>query len=89
VLVSINRIIAGKTSLHRRVRREFVMALVVISAVLIYRTIEPSPGNEGQPKPLTQDDVWSGPAIPGNLATAPQIGAFPIPGIRYLPDKDP
>jgi len=33
----LDRVIQGETALHRRVRREFVVALTIVSAVAIYR----------------------------------------------------
>lgn len=88
-LETIDRVIRGETKLHRRLRREFVFSIVVVSFVVIYRALSASPGNGEPPSTLQQEQLWSGPAIPGNAGKGPEIGAFPIPGIRYLPDKDP
>lgn len=87
VLVVVDRVITGQTALHRRVRREFMLAVVIVSAVVIFRTIASGPGNVGPSAPLPQEDPWAGPAIPGNAVKGPEIGAFPIPGLRDFPDK--
>lgn len=43
VLVVVDRVITGQTKLHRRVRREFMLAVVIVSAVVIYRVISAVP----------------------------------------------
>jgi hypothetical protein len=86
-LAFIDRVIRGETKLHRRLRREFLLAVVVVSAVVIYRTLCASPGNENPLEAPSSAEAWSGPAIPGNPVQGPQIGAFPIPGLRYFPDR--
>ena len=37
ISVALGRIVRGETALHRRVRREALLALAVVSAVEIYR----------------------------------------------------
>jgi hypothetical protein len=88
-LETVDRVIRGETKLHRRLRREFVFSIVVVSFVVIYRTLSGSPGNAEPPDAAQHEHLWFGPAIPGNAVKGPKIGAFPIPGIRYFPDKGP
>jgi len=38
------RVVSGETALHRRVRREFMVGLTVVSFVVIYRIISTGPG---------------------------------------------